>query len=99
MPIGVYIEYEAQPGKFDELLQCLRVESETCLREDHGCLRMELSIPQPPDGWVVLSELWQDQQAITAHQDKPGHSHDWQIPLVARKRVRVCTVIERGTPG
>lgn len=97
MPIGIYIEYEALPDCFDELLRSLRSESETCMREDEGCLRMELAVPEPPDGRVLLIELWQDRLAIERHQNKPGHSHEWQQALVARKRVTVCHVVASPT--
>lgn len=95
MAIGIYIEYIAFPGRFDELLAQLTAEGEACMRDDEGCLRMELSVPQQQTepGRVHLSELWRDRAALTAHAQKPGHSHDWQIPLVASKRVAVCDVV------
>lgn len=90
--ISIYIEYEARPGRFDELLARLREESQACIDEDEGCLRMELGVPEAAAGWVTLSELWRDPQALEDHKNKPGHSHAWQEPLVASKRVRVSTV-------
>lgn len=97
MPIGIYIEYEARPDCFDELLRYLRAESEECMREDEGCLRMELAVPEPAGDRILLIELWQDRLAIERHQNKPGHSHDWQKALVANKRVWVCNVVASPT--
>lgn len=93
MPIGVYIEFEAQPGRFDGLMERLREESEYCMRHDEGCLRMELALPQKPDGRIMLIELWRDEAAIELHRNQPGHSHDWQKDYVANKRVAVCNVV------
>lgn len=93
MPIGIYIEYEAQPDCFDDMLRYLRRETEECMRDDDGCLRMELAMPDNAPGRLVLSELWRDRESIERHRNKPGHSHDWQQALVANKRVLVCSVI------
>ncbi|MGB3068853.1 MAG: putative quinol monooxygenase [Ottowia sp.] len=93
MPIGVYIEFEALPGRFDGLMQRLREESEHCMRHDEGCLRMELAVPQKPDGRIMLIELWRDEAAIELHRNQPGHSHDWQKDYIASKRVAVCNVV------
>ncbi|MGD9945562.1 MAG: antibiotic biosynthesis monooxygenase family protein [Burkholderiaceae bacterium] len=93
MPIGIYIEYTPHPHCYDELVRRLREEGETCMREDEGCLRMELATPQKADGRVLLIELWRDRAAIEAHQNKPGHTHAWQDALLQDKRVVVCDVI------
>lgn len=93
MPIGIYIEYTPHADKFDELLARLKEESRTCLREDDGCLRMELAVPEQCDGRILLSELWRDRAAIESHRNQPGHSHAWQEPLIASKRVTVCKVL------
>lgn len=90
-PIGIYIEYRPHPHKFDEFLELLRQESEETMRDD-GCLRMEVALPEKPDGRVFLIELWRDEAAIEAHRSKPGHSHAWQDPLVVEKRVARCRV-------
>lgn len=97
MPIGIYVEFEALPGRFDGLIEKLREEGEICMRQDDGCLRMELATPQAPDGRVLLIELWRDRAALQAHKDRPGHSHAWQSDYVASKRVTVCDVID--SPG
>ncbi|QDC01002.1 antibiotic biosynthesis monooxygenase [Mesorhizobium sp. 8] len=93
MSIGIYIEFEALPGRFDGLVQRLRKESEHCMEHDVGCLRMEVAVPQESDGRVMLIELWQDQDAIELHQNQPGHSHEWQKDFIAKKRVIVCDVV------
>lgn len=90
-PIGIYMEYRPHAGAFDEFLRLLRQEAEETLRDD-GCLRMEIAQPETPDGRVFLIELWRDAAAIEAHRMKPGHSHAWQEPLIAEKRVARCRV-------
>lgn len=97
MPIGIYIEFEALPGRLEGLIAKLREEGETCMRVDDGCLRMELATPQAPDNRVMLMELWRDRAALQAHKDRPDHSHAWQSDFVASKRVAVCDVI--ASPG
>lgn len=90
-PIGIYIEYRPYPGHFDQFMSLLRQESEETMADD-GCLRMEIALPEPPDGRIFLIELWRDEAAIRAHTAKPGHSHAWQEGLVAEKRVARCRV-------
>ena len=91
-PIGIYIEYRPHPERFDEFMALLRRESEETMGDD-GCLRMEIALPEPPNGRVFLIELWRDEASIKAHAAKPGHSHAWQDGLVAEKRVARCQVV------
>jgi quinol monooxygenase YgiN len=90
-PLALYIEYRPKPGCFDAFVERLRAEADDTIRDD-GCLRMEVALPQVPDGRVFLIELWRDQTALDAHARKPGHSHAWQEPLLAEKRVAKCVV-------
>jgi quinol monooxygenase YgiN len=99
MALGIYIEYVPRPGCRDALLAHLREEAEACIRDDDGCLRMEVAVPEKQsDDRVLLIELWRDRAALDAHAAKPGHSHAWQEPLVESKRVSVCTIIASPPP-
>lgn len=95
--IAILIEFDVKPERRAEFEQALRRDARATLN-DAGCLRMEILLPRSGDGAggarIVLSELWQDQQAIEAHRNKPGHSHAWQEPLINGKRVTVCDVIQ-----
>ncbi len=94
MPLGIYIEYTPRHGHRDMLLDRLREEAESCMRDDEGCLRMEVAVPQQADDpRIFLIELWRDRAALSAHSARPGHSHAWQEPLVESKRVSVCDVV------
>ena len=100
MPLGIYIEYTPRDGCRDTLLAKLREEAESCVRDDDGCLRMEVAVPEKEgDSRVLLIELWRDRAALDAHSARPGHSHAWQEPLVESKRVSVCTVVASPEPG
>jgi (4S)-4-hydroxy-5-phosphonooxypentane-2,3-dione isomerase len=100
MPLGIYIEYQPRAGCRDTLLARLREEAESCVREDDGCLRMEVAVPETGDDpRVLLIELWRDRAALNAHSAKPGHSHAWQDALVESKRVSVCTVVASPEPA
>jgi quinol monooxygenase YgiN len=99
MSLGIYIEYQPRPGCRDTLLARLREEAESCVREDDGCLRMEVAVPEKDDDpRVLLIELWRDRAALNTHSAKPGHSHAWQDALVESKRVSVCTVVASPMP-
>lgn len=99
MPLGIYIEYQPRPGCRDALLARLREEAESCIRDDDGCLRMEVAVPEKVDDpRVLLIELWRDRAALDAHSAKPGHSHAWQDAFVESKRVSVCTVVASPEP-
>lgn len=91
--IAIFVEFEPHPEHAREFLQKLRHDAEETLRDD-GCLRMEVLCVRNGAGKIVLSELWRDQAAIEAHRTKPGHSHDWQIPLLRSKRVTICDALD-----
>ena len=98
MPLSIYIEYTPRAGSRETLLGRLREEAESCIRDDEGCLRMEVAVPQKADDpRIFLIELWRDRSALDAHSARPGHSHAWQEPLVESKRVSVCDVV--ASPG
>ena len=99
MSLGIYIEYTPRTGCREILLAKLREEAESCIRDDDGCLRMEVAVPEKiDDPRVLLIELWRDRAALDAHSARPGHSHAWQEPLVESKRVSVCTVVASPEP-
>lgn len=89
--IGIYIEYRPHPERFDEFLAKLREEADETIADD-GCFRMEIALPEKPDGRVFLIEHWRDEAALEAHRNKPGHSHAWQEWLVAEKHVSKCRI-------
>lgn len=95
--IAIFVEFDPFPEHAPEFLEKLKRDAEETLRDD-GCLRMEVLCVRNGEGRIVLSELWRDQAAIDAHRSKPGHSHDWQNPLVRSKRVTICDAIDASNP-
>lgn len=92
MMIAIVIEFDVLAERRDEFIARLREDARETLADD-GCLRMEVLLPQDGGPRVLLSELWRDRQAIDNHRLKPGHSHDWQLPLISGKRVTSCDVL------
>lgn len=86
--IAIIVEFEPHPEHAAAFLRKLALDAQETLGDD-GCLRMEIIETRDGSGRILLSELWRDRAAIEAHRTKPGHSHDWQIPLVKSKRVTV----------
>jgi quinol monooxygenase YgiN len=95
--IAILIEFDVKPECRDEFERLLRRDARSTLN-DAGCLRMEILLPRLVNESggcrIVLSELWQDQQSIENHRNKPGHSHAWQEPLLNGKRVTACDVLQ-----
>lgn len=87
--IAIIVEFEPHAEQASEFLQKLALDAAETL-DDDGCLRMEVLLTRDGSGWIVLSELWRDQAAIEAHRTKPGHSHEWQVPMIKSKRVLLC---------
>jgi quinol monooxygenase YgiN len=87
--IAIIVEFDPQAEHAGEFLRKLELDARETLKDD-GCLRMEILRTRDGSGRIVLSELWRDEAAIEAHRTKPGHSHDWQVPLLESKRVLVC---------
>jgi len=90
--IAIVIEFEPHSEHTETFLRKLKEDAAETLKDD-GCLRMEVLQTRDGGGRILLSELWRDQAAIDTHRTKPGHSHDWQIPLVKSKRVMICDVV------
>ncbi len=90
--IAVVIEFDVRAECREEFLARLQEDARETLGDD-GCLRMEVLLPQDGGTRVLLSELWRDRQAIENHRRKPGHSHDWQLPMISGKRVTSCDVL------
>lgn len=90
--IAIVVEFEVKPACRGEFLERLRADARET-RGDDGCLRMEVLLPQDGGNRVLLSELWRDRAAIEGHRGKPGHSHDWQLPMISGKRVTACDVL------
>jgi quinol monooxygenase YgiN len=95
--IAILIEFEPHPQHAHEFLAALQLDAAQTLQDD-GCLRMEVLRVRDGAGRIVLSELWRDQAAIDAHRNRPGHSHEWQIPLVKSKRVTICDAPDPDAP-
>jgi quinol monooxygenase YgiN len=90
--LAILVEFEVKAECRAEFEARLRQDAAETLR-DEGCLRMEVLAVHGEPHRMLLSELWRDEAALDAHRDKPGHSHAWQSPLIAGKRVTRAEVL------
>jgi quinol monooxygenase YgiN len=91
--IAIIVEFEPHAEQASDFLRKLEQDAAETLNDD-GCLRMEVLRTRDGSGRIVLSELWRDEAAIEAHRTKPGHSHEWQVPMLKSKRVLSCDYMQ-----
>jgi quinol monooxygenase YgiN len=92
--LAIIVEFEVRPAYRAEFEAKLLYDAAETLHDD-GCRRMEVLQVRGAPNRLVLSELWRDEAAIEVHRARPGHSHShaWQEPLIASKRVTAAEVL------
>lgn len=95
--IAIIAEFTTTPGKFDSFLERMKVHA-AASRQEPGCLRFDVVIPQDSENRVMLYELYQDQAAFDFHagtERLKAHrkaTADW----TAERKVTVCELLDSG---
>jgi quinol monooxygenase YgiN len=72
-PLSLVVEFEIAPGQQAEFDTAIRAHAKSCLAEEPGCLRFEVTYPLDDNGnripnRMMANELFSDQQALAAHR-------------------------------
>jgi quinol monooxygenase YgiN len=71
--LSIIVEFEIAPGKQAEFEAAIRAHAESCLAEEAGCLRFEITYPLDENGRrtpnrMIANELFSDLDALGAHR-------------------------------
>ncbi len=72
MPRLVIIaEFDVKPGAMDAFLAAALVDAEASVRDEPGCQRFDVLVPDGGGDKVVLYEIYDDDAAFAAHLETP----------------------------
>ena len=70
--IAVIVDFEALPGKGDEVRDTLQTQARNSLEKESGCRHFDVCVDPGDANKYFLYELYDDQAAIEAH-GQTGH--------------------------
>jgi quinol monooxygenase YgiN len=69
---GLTVTFRLHPGQLEAFLPLMRANAAASLREEPGCLRFDVLLPEGGDGEeVFLYEVYTDAAAFEAHLASP----------------------------
>jgi autoinducer 2-degrading protein len=99
--MSVIVEYEIHDGREEDFTALMKDHARRTLYEEHGCRRFEVLEPvdetgTPIPGRLMVSELYIDQSALTAHMESPRLAalRSNIGPLVKSRRLLVSRLID-----
>ena len=92
---AVFVELVTVEGQFD---QCYRLflKHAAASREEPGCLRFDVTVPDGSSNAIMLYELYADRASFEAHSTTERIEQHRQTahPMLAEKRLVVCEVVD-----
>jgi len=99
--IAIIVEFEAQPGRENEVRDLLAAHARRTLAQEPGCLRFEVLEPldtdgEPLSGRVVVNELYADRAAVDAHEGEPrlAQLREALAPLLRSRRRLIARCLD-----
>ena len=92
----ILVEFRLKPGTRDRFLDVARADALASVRDEPGCRRFDLLVPEDDPDAVWLYEIYADADAFDAHLETP-HLKRFQAdnrPFVEAVRIRRCAQIE-----
>jgi quinol monooxygenase YgiN len=82
--ISIIVEFHLKPGQQEAFEELLKAHAKASKEQEPGCLRFDVLRPIEKDGTPIndcvwLTELYKDQEAVTAHESSP------RMPVLAEK--------------
>lgn len=95
----IVVDFELVPGAGDAFRALVDANARTSVREEAGCRRFDVFLPEGGRERVMLYEIYDDRAAFDAHCATPHFiSFDREsAPLVARKTVLGGALVCEGT--
>lgn len=89
--IVLFVELEIAPGKRDDFIARARIHRDNVLKNEPGCQRFDVSVPEEGENTVRLYEVYADEAAFSLHMETDymkaylADTGDW---VLNRDRVR-----------
>ena len=81
--LTVIVTFTVLPGRMDEFLEGIRVNAQSSLRDEPGCLRFDVHLSRERENEVLLYEIYRDQEAFEVGHRGAPHYAEWR-EVVAR---------------
>jgi quinol monooxygenase YgiN len=97
---ALVVTLQVKPGRREAFLAEMRLDAESSVRDEAGCLLFHVLADDAQPEVVRLYELYRDDAAVEAHKATPHFlrwaevTRDW---LAAPAEVRTCTILD--APG
>ena len=87
--VVLFVEIDPVPGQRDEFLARVREHRGNVIKNEPGCQRFDISVPDDGDDKVRLYEVYADQAALEIHRDNPqlGRFRDATSDMVTSRRI------------
>ena len=99
--ISIIVEYETHDGREEEFAAMIKDHARRTLVEEPGCLRFEVLRPVDANGIPVanrmmVSELYVDQAAVTAHGNSPrlASLRTALGPLLKSRKLTIAEIVD-----
>jgi autoinducer 2-degrading protein len=82
--ISIIVEFHLKPGQQEAFEELIGAHARASKEQEPGCLRFDVLRPREKDGSTIhdcvwLTELYQDEEAVAAHEASP------RMPILAEK--------------
>ena len=98
-PYVILVEFSLRAGMLERFLPLVQANAAASLRDEPGCERFDVLVPEGERDRVLLYEIYRDAASFDAHGRSP-HYHEFARQtesLIATKRVTVLTPSNDGT--
>jgi quinol monooxygenase YgiN len=92
--IVLLVELQINPGQKDTFLDRAREHRGNVLRQEPGCQRFDLVVPDEGGDTVYLYEVYADDEALQTHFNTPYMKQYMAdtAPMIARRTRNQCTL-------
>lgn len=98
---AILAEFDLRPGAAEEFLRLVRENATTSVRDEPGCRRFDVLVPEDEARRVILYEIYDSPAAFDAHLRTPHFRtfDDAATTLVSGRAVRRFTLGEHAKQG
>ena len=92
--LALIVEVDVVSGQRPAFLARTREHATACLREEPGCLRFDVLVPEDQAEAIVLYEVYADRAALEAHRatDRIVRYFDDVNGMIERRKRTLCVI-------
>ena len=95
--IAIIADFTTKPGSFDAFCERMKAHA-AASREEPGCLRFDIVVPQNSENHLMLYEMYSDQAAFDFHAgtERIKAHREATATMTTGRTVTVCDLMESG---